>query len=103
MSKLGHERFGRDHQRIERDQHQRLLVGVEREIAALLDQRARQRLHEQPFRQPHVERLAAPLVSGFVLRGQRQRDVGAGIGIFAEILDGLADAVAGCARSAIRA
>ncbi len=35
------------------------------------------------------------LIAGLVLGRQRQRDVGAGIGILAEILHGLADAVAG--------
>ena len=39
--------------------------------------------------------VADALVAGFVLGGQRQRDLGAGIGVFAQILDGLADAVAG--------
>ena len=89
------EQFRRDHQRVERGIDLRILVGVEREDAALLDQRARQRLGEQPLRQPHVERLALALIAGLVLGGQRQRDVGAGIGILAEILHGLADAVAG--------
>ena len=92
---LRREQFRRDHQRIERGIDLRVLVGVERQDAALLDQRPRQRLGEQPLRQPHVERLAAALIAGLVLRRQRQRHVGAGIGILAEILDGLPDAVAG--------
>ena len=61
----------------------------------MLDQRPRQGLGEQPLRQPHVERLALALIAGLVLRRQGQRHVGAGIGVFAEILHGLADAVAG--------
>ena len=94
MAKFRREGLGRDHQRFERDQYQRLLVGVEREIAPLLDQRARQGLHKQPLRQSHIERLAASLVAGFILRRQRQRHIGAGIGIFAQVLDGLPDTVA---------
>ena len=35
------------------------------------------------------------LVAGLVLGRQRQRHVGAGIGILAQVLDGLADAVTG--------
>ena len=48
---LRHEPLRRDRERIERAQHRGLGVGVEREIAALLDQRARQRLGERPLRQ----------------------------------------------------
>ena len=92
---LRREQFRRDHQRVERGIDLRILVGVERQDAALLDQGPRQRLGEQPLRQPHVERLALALIAGLVLRRQRQRHVGAGIGVFAEILHGLADAVAG--------
>ena len=95
MARLRREQFRRDHQRIERGKDLRILVGVQRQHAALLDQGARQRLGEQPLRQPHVEGLALALVAGLVLGGERQRHIGAGIGIFAEILDGLADAVAG--------
>jgi hypothetical protein len=36
-----------------------------------------------------------PFVAGLVLGRQRQRNVGAGVGVFAEVLDRLADAVAG--------
>ena len=95
LAGLGREQFGRDHQRIERGKDLRVLVGVERQDAALLDQRPRQRLGEQPLRKPHVERLAMALIAGLVACRQGQGDVGAGIGILAEILDGLADAVAG--------
>ena len=95
LAGLGREQFRRDHQRVERRIDLRILIGVERQDAALLDQRPRQRLGEQPLRQPHVERLAAALIAGLVLCRQRQRDVGAGIRILAEILDGLADAIAG--------
>ena len=95
LAGLGREQFRRDHQRIQRDMDLRALVGVERQDAALLDQRARQRLGEQPLGQPHVERLAAPLIAGLVLGRQGQRHIGAGIRILAEVLDGLADAVAG--------
>ena len=89
-----HEQFRRDHQRIERRIDLRVLIGVERQNAALLDQRPRQGFGEQPLRKPHVEWLAAALIAGLVLRRQGQGDVGAGIGILAEILDGLPDAIA---------
>ena len=95
MTGLRREQFRRDHQRVERGIDLRSLVGVERQDAALLDQGPRQRLGEQPLRQPHVERLALALIAGLVLCRQGQRHVGAGIGVFAEILHGLADAVAG--------
>ena len=95
MSGLGREQFRRDHQRVERGVDLRILVGVERQRAALLDQRPRQRFGEQPLRQPHVEGLALALIAGLVLCYKRQRHVGAGVRVFAEILDGLADAVAG--------
>ena len=61
----------RDGERIERGQHQRLGVGIERQIAALLDQRARQRLDEEALRQRHLARLAAAFVAGLVARDQR--------------------------------
>ena len=72
---LRREQFRRDHQRVERRIDLRILVGVERENAALFDQGARQRLGEQPLRQPHVERLAAAFVAGLVLgrRGSASR------------------------------
>ncbi len=92
---LRHEQLRRDHQPVERSIDVRVPVGVEREDAALLDQRARQRLGEQPLRQAHVEGFAPGLVAGLILGGQRERDVGAGVRVFAEILDRLAEAVAG--------
>ena len=95
LAGLGREQMRRDHQRIERGIDLPDLIGVERQNAALLDQRPRQRLGEQPLRKPHVERLALALIAGLILRRQGQGDVGAGIGIFGEILDGLPDAVAG--------
>ena len=67
MTGLRREQFRRDHQRIERGIDLRILVGVERQNAALLDQSARQRLGEQPLRQPHVERLALAFIAGLVL------------------------------------
>jgi hypothetical protein len=89
------EQFRCDHQRIERGVDLRVLAGVERQDAALFDQSARQRFGEQPLRQPHVERLALALIAGLVLGRERQRHIGAGVGVFAEILHRLADAVAG--------
>ena len=55
---LRRESLRRDRERVERGQHAVLGVGVERELAALLDQRARQRLGERPLRQPHLVRRA---------------------------------------------
>ena len=48
-----------------------LRLGIERQIAALLDQRARQRLDENPLRQRHRARLALADIAGFVLGGER--------------------------------
>ena len=49
MAGFRREHFRRDHQRIERRIDLRILVGIERQDAALLDQRPRQRLGEQPL------------------------------------------------------
>ena len=76
-------------------QHVVLGVGVERQIAALLDQRARQRLGERPLRQPHLVRRRAALVAGLVARDERHRHVDAGPGMLGQILGGLAGAGAG--------
>ena len=92
---VGRELFGRDGERVERGQHQRLLVGVERQDAALLDQRARQRLDEEALRQREFERLAAAFVAGLVVRDQRHRHLGAGPGVLGEIVDGLPAPAAG--------
>src|SRR2546428_9601719 len=45
------ELFGRQGERIERGEHARLRVAVERQYPPLLDQRARDRLGERPLRQ----------------------------------------------------
>ncbi len=95
LAGFGREQLRRDHQRIERGIDLPDLIGVERQNAALLDQRPGQRFCKQPLRKPHVERLALALIAGLVLCRQGQGDVGAGIGVFGEILDGLPDAVAG--------
>src|SRR5260370_970847 len=92
---FGREQFRRDHQRLERRIHLRVLVGIEGQNAALLDQRPRQRFREQPLRNPHVERFAAALIAGLVLRRQGQGAVGAGIRILTQILDRLSNAIAG--------
>ena len=95
LAGLGCKQFGRDHQGVQRGIDVPVLIGIERQNPALLDQRPRQRLGEQPFRKPHVKRFTAALIAGLVLGRQRQRDVGAGIGILAEILYSLADAITG--------
>ncbi len=86
---LQRELLGRDGERIERGEHDRLLLGVERQVAALLDQRARHRLGEDALRQLDVGRLAAAFVAGLVARDQRHLHVGAGPGVLGEILSGL--------------
>ncbi len=89
------EDFRRDGERVERGQHLRLGFAIEREIAALFDQGARHRLGERPLGQPHVERLGAAFIAAFVGGAERQRDVGAGPGMFGEIAQGLGDAASG--------
>src|SRR4029078_10952757 len=69
---LRREQFRRDHQRVERGIDLRTLIGVERQDAALLDQGPRQRLGEQPLRQPHVERFALAFIASLVLCRQGQ-------------------------------
>ena len=58
--------------------HERPRIGVEREIAPLLDQRARQRLGENALRQAERERLALADVAAFVMGDERHRHFGAG-------------------------
>ena len=53
--------FGREGERIERGEDERLRVGVKGEISPLLDERARQRLAERPLRQAELERRATAL------------------------------------------
>ena len=88
-------RLRRDRKRFERREQARLRLGVERQNAALLDQRARERLDEHALRQLELDRRARTLVAGLVARGQRQRDLGAGPRMIREILGGLPGAVAG--------
>ena len=45
----------------------RLCLALERKIAPLLDQSARDRLGEGPLRQAEIERLALALVAAFAL------------------------------------
>ena len=92
---LGREALRRERQRVERGHHAVLHVAVEREIAALLDQRAGQRLDERPLGQPQLMRRRAALVVGLVAGGERHHHVDAGPGMLGQILDGLADAVLG--------
>ena len=93
LPRLRREGLRRDQKRLQRDHHQRLLACVERKQPALLDQRAGERLVEDPLRQPHVEGQAASFIAGLILGDERQRDVRASIGMFAQVLRGLADAV----------
>ena len=77
MPGLDLECFRRDGQRIERDQDARLGIGIERENAALLDQRARHRFCEAALRESHLERVGTAFIAGLVARDQRENDVDA--------------------------
>ena len=92
---LGREAFRRDGERVERGEHQRLRIGIERQDAALLDQGARHRLDEDALRKLQLGRLAAALVAGLVARDQRHRNHGAGPGMGGEVARGLRRAAAG--------
>ncbi len=92
---VGRELFRRHGERIERGGDQRPRAGIEREIAALLDQRPRQRLGEDALGQAERERLALALVAAFVAGDERHHHFGAGPRMIGQILDGLADAVFG--------
>ena len=88
-------RSGAKRERVERGEHARLGIAVEREHAPLLNQRARHRLGERPLRQAELERRALAFVAGLVARGQDHRHVDAGPGMLGQILGGLSDAVLG--------
>ena len=92
---VGRELLRRHRQRVERGDDERSRIGVEREIAPLLDQRLRQRLGEDALGQAQRERLALALVAALVAGDERHHHFGAGPGMIGQILDGLADAVAG--------
>ena len=79
----------RDGERIECAHHLIFGIGIECEIATLLDQRARQRLAERPLRQPHLVRRRAALVVALVAGNERHRHVDAGPGMLGQILGGL--------------
>ncbi len=76
-------------------EHQRLLVGVERENAPLFDQRAGDRLDEDALRQREIDRLAAAFVAGLVAGDKLHRDLGAGPRMRGQIVGGLPGAGAG--------
>ena len=71
-----HEFFRRDHERVEGLEHLRTRVGIERELAPLLDERACQRLGEGMRRQGEAHRIAGALEPGLVLGGEPKRHVG---------------------------
>ena len=92
---LGVEFVRRQSERIERGEHPLARIGVERQIAALLDQRPRQRLAENALRQAERERLALADVAAVVMGDERHRHFGAGPRVIGQILDRLPDALLG--------
>ena len=72
------ELVGRDHQRVDRGADPFAIVRREDQVAALFNQRARQRLGEYALRQGDFNRLAAPFVAAFVFGGQSHRHARAG-------------------------
>src|SRR2546426_1039596 len=85
------ELFGRQGERIERSEHARLRVAVERQYPPLLDQRARDRLGERPLRQAKFERRALAFVAGLVACGQDHRHVAASPRMLGQIFGALSD------------
>ncbi len=82
----GAENFWRDQHRVERGGDARAIgVGIEHEIAPLLDQGARQRIVEASLRQGQRDRLARPCLAGKVMRGENHRHMGAGPWMFGQI------------------
>src|SRR5215469_10279216 len=87
------ELFGRQGERIERGEHVRLRLAVERQYPPLLDQRARDRLGERPLRQAKFERRALAFVAGLVACGQNHRHIAARPRVLGQIFGALSDAV----------
>ena len=85
----------RQRQRVERGGDERAGVGVERQIAPLLDQRARQRLGEDAFGKPERDRFAGAFVASLVAGDKRHGHFGAGPRMIGEVLDGLPGAAFG--------
>ena len=79
--------------RVKRGGDERPRAGIKRQIAPLLDQRARQRLGKNALGQAERERLALAFVAGLVAGDKRHRHFGPGPGMVGDILDGLAGAV----------
>src|SRR6266446_6715277 len=85
------ELFGRQGERVQRGEHARLRVAVERQYPPLLDQRARDRLGERPLRQAKFERRALAFVAGLVACGQNHRHVAASPRMLGQIFGALSD------------
>ena len=81
--------FRRHRQGVERGGDERAGAGVKRQIAPLLDQRARQRLGKNAFGKAEGERFAVAFVAGLVAGDKGHRHFGPGPGMVGEILDGL--------------
>ena len=93
--------------RVHQVEHVPLLVGVERQDAALLDHRPGERIGERPLRQDDRLGLAPRLMSGVVDRLQRQLGLRAGPDMLGEVArrlgGGALCAAAGQGRAAFRA
>lgn len=80
------EHIRRQRQQFQRPPDRALAGAVEREHAALLHQRARQRLAEYPLRQLEADRFGHAALAGVVAGLQRQHDIGAGPGVRGQVL-----------------
>ncbi len=83
---LRREALRSDGERIERSEHDRLALGVERQVSTLLDQRPCQRLDKDALRQLQLARLAAALVAGLVAGSERQHNFGAGPRMLGQVM-----------------
>ena len=84
-----------DRERVERPHHAAPGIGVEREVAPLLDERLGERLEEAAFRQAELAGRAAAFIAGLVARGERHHHLRSRPRMIGELSRGLTDAVAG--------
>jgi hypothetical protein len=94
VAELRHELVRGHGERVEGDQHPVAVSGVEGELAPLLDDGTGELLGKRTLGQAEGVRRAGPHVVGFVAGRERHDDLGAGPGVIAQVLRGLAGAVA---------